>query len=74
MSTDDERIVALLTELRDGQQQHLALYRDVAQRSLDTQQTAIHLQRRASRFYRIVVAVGAVLIAGLIVFLYSLPI
>ena len=74
MSTSDETIVALLTELRDGQQQHLALYREVAQRSLDAQQTAIALQQRASRFYRIVVGVGAMLIAGLIVFLYSLPI
>ena len=72
MSTPDEQIVQLLTELRDGQKEQLTLYREVAQRSLDAQQTAIDLQRRTGRLYRIVVSVGAILLAGLFVYLFFL--
>jgi hypothetical protein len=74
MSMQDEQVVQLLREIRAGQQEHLALYREITQRSLDAQQTAIDWQRRSARLYRIVVAVGAVLIAGLVAYLYSLPI
>jgi len=70
----DETIIQLLRDIRAGQQEHLALYREVTQRSLDAQQVAIDMQRRSARLYRSVVAVGSVLIAGLILFLYSLPI
>ena len=74
MTTQDEQVVQLLREIRAGQQEHLTLYREITQRSLDAQQAAIELAQRSARLYRIVVAVGAVLIAGLIAFLYSLPI
>ncbi len=71
---NESTMVDLLREIRAGQQEQIALYREVTQRSLDAQQAAIELQRRSARLYRIVVAVGAVLIAGLIAFLSSLPI
>ena len=71
---NDSTTVTLLREIRAGQQEQIALYREVTQRSLDAQQASIELQRRSARLYRIVVAVGAVLIAGLIAFLFSLPI
>ena len=69
---NDSTIVALLREIRAGQQEHLALYRDVTQRSLDVQQVAIDAQRlsievqkKSARLYRIVVSVAAVLVACL---------
>ena len=71
---NDSTMVALLREIRAGQQEQIALYREVTQRSLEAQQAAIELQHRSARLYRIVVAVGAVLVAGLIAFLSSLPI
>jgi hypothetical protein len=71
MPTSDERIVELLTELRDGQKEQLALYIDVTQRSLDAQQTSIALQRRIGRLYRIVVSVAALLVAGMLAYTFS---
>ena len=70
MATNDERIVELLTELRDGQKEQLALYIDVTQRSLAAQQTSIALQRRIGRLYRIVVSVAALLVAGMLACLF----
>jgi len=70
MATNEERMVELLTELRDGQKEQLALYIDVAQRSLAAQQTSIVLQRRIGRLYRIVVSVAAVLVAGMLAYLF----
>jgi uncharacterized membrane protein YjjP (DUF1212 family) len=70
---NDSTMVALLREIRTGQQEHLALYRDVTRRSLDAQQVAIDLQRRAAKLYRIVVVVAAALVAGLVATLFSLP-
>jgi hypothetical protein len=79
MSTSDEAVVRLLEELcgvqrelRDAQREHLAWARDSMQRSLQAQQDAIDLARRASRFYRIVVAVAALLVLGLLAFLHHL--
>lgn len=74
MTMQDEAVIELVRELRAGQKEHLALYREVTQQSLDAQPIAIGMQRRSARLYRIVVAVGAVLIADLIVLLHSLPI
>ena len=70
MQDSDDSIVRLLTELRDGQKEHLALYREVAQRSLDAQQTAITLQRRGARLYRIALSITAIVFIGLIVYLF----
>jgi hypothetical protein len=71
---NDERIVQLLSELREGQKEQIALSRDVAQKSLDAQRTAIEIQRRGARLYRVVISVTALLVVGFIVYLYSLPI
>ncbi|MFC4821404.1 hypothetical protein [Dokdonella ginsengisoli] len=72
MTGRDDEIVQLLRDIRSGQQEHLALYRDVVQRSLDTQQLSVDLQRRSARLYRVVVSVAAVLVAGLLYYLHSL--
>jgi hypothetical protein len=72
MTGRDDEIVQLLRDIRSGQQEHLALYRDVVQRSLDTQQVSVDLQRRSARLYRVVVSVAAVLVAGLFYYLHSL--
>ena len=74
MTNSGEEVIQLLREIRDDQREQIARYREVTQRSLDAQQTAIEIQRRASRLYRIVLAVAAVLVAGLIFYLHSLPI
>jgi hypothetical protein len=68
----DERIVELLTELRDGQREQLARYVDVTERSLAAQQTSIQLQRRIGRLYRIVVAVAALIVAGMLAYFLHL--
>ncbi len=67
-----ERIERLLEEMRDAQRDHLAWSREVTQRSLAAQQTAIDVARRSARLYRIVVSVAAVLVAALLVLLFSL--
>ncbi len=69
---NDERIVQLLVELRDGQKEQLAFSREVTQRSLDAQHAAIDIQRRSARLYKIVVSVTLLIVTGLAVFLYSI--
>jgi len=66
----DEQIVALLREIRAGQQEQLALYREQTGRALHLQQSQIGVQRRAARFYRSVVGVTAILTAGLTYYFY----
>jgi hypothetical protein len=68
----DEQVVQLLREIHAGQQELIALHRETAQRSLQAQQTAIDIQRRGARLYRIVVGVGAVALAALFYYLFSL--
>ncbi|WP_313917031.1 hypothetical protein [Tahibacter sp.] len=68
----DEQVVQLLREIRDGQQELIALHRETAQRSLQAQQTTIDIQRRGARLYRIVVSVGAVALAILFYYFLSL--
>jgi CHASE3 domain sensor protein len=60
----------LLTEIRDAQREHLAEYRKVAQESLALQKQAVTRQEQIGRLYRIVVAVGGVLILLIVVFLF----
>ena len=66
----DEQIVQLLRDLRTGQQEHLALYRELAQRSIDAQKTALDLQRRTARLYRFVVSVAAAAFAASIYYTF----
>jgi hypothetical protein len=72
MSDTDGQIIQLLREIRAGQQEQLALYRETTQSALRAQQTALQAQLRTARLYRIVVAVGAVVMAGLIYYLFTL--
>jgi len=72
VSNPDESIIQLLREIRAGQQEQIALYRETTQAALQAQQTALQAQLRSARLYRIVVAVGAVVMAGLICFLFTL--
>ena len=67
---NDERIVQLLSELREGQREQLAHSRNVAERSLDAQRMAIDMQRRSARLYRIVVSVMAPVVAALVALLF----
>lgn len=70
----DEQVVQLLREIRDGQQEQIALYRELTERALQAQQTQLDVQRRAARLYRIVVSVGAVALAVLYSYFFiSLP-
>jgi len=72
MSNPDESIIQLLREIRAGQQEQIALYRQTTQSALQAQQTALQAQLGSARLYRIVVAIGAVVMAGLIYFLFTL--
>lgn len=78
----------LLTEIRDAQQRLADEYQRVANESLQLQRQAMENQRLAveqqstslaaqlkhGRLYRWVVVVGAVFLAGMMVFLYRMPI
>ena len=72
MSDPDEQIIQLLREIRAGQQEQIALYRETTETTLRMQQTALQTQLRSARLYRIVVTVGAVVMAGLIYYLFTL--
>ncbi len=68
----DEQVLQLLREIRDGQQELIARHRETAQGSLQAQQTAIDIQQRGARLYRIVVSVGAVALAVLFYYFFTL--
>jgi len=72
LAMNDERIIQLLVELREGQKEQLAFSRDVTQRSLDAQHVAMDIQRRSARLYKFVVSVTLLIVVGLAVFLYSI--
>jgi hypothetical protein len=81
-------IAKLLTEIRDAQRRLADEYQRVANESLQLQKQAIEIQRMAveqqstavsaqlkhGRLYRAVVVVGAIVMVGLIYFLYRIPI
>ena len=73
MSSHEDTVVQLLREIRAGQQEQLEHYRETTSRALQIQQAAVDMQRRTARLYRIVVAVAAILAAGLILYLSTLP-
>ena len=65
LAMSDEPIIALLTEIRDLQRQHLQNYREAAAR----QQQALDAQKQAIRRSRsLLVTVGFIVVA-----LYALP-
>ena len=72
LAMNDERIIQLLVELREGQKEQLAFSRDVTQRSLDAQHVAMDIQRRSARLYKFVVSVTLLIVVGLAGFLYSI--
>ncbi|MBL8728414.1 MAG: hypothetical protein JNM25_08295 [Planctomycetes bacterium] len=68
---DASQVRALLEQIRDLQQQHLAEYREQATRSLQLVEESVARQKAHIRLYQRVVAVGAVLIVVLTLFLLS---
>jgi len=84
---DSPEITKLLTEIRDAQRKLTDEYQRVANESLQLQKQSMEVQRLAveqqstavaaqlkhGRLYRVVVVVGALILAGLLVFLYRLP-
>ena len=84
---DNPEITRLLTEIRDAQRKLADEYQRVANESLQLQKQSIEVQRLAveqqstavaaqlkhGRLYRVVVAVGAVALIGLLIFLYRIP-
>ena len=49
---ESEEVRALLTAIRDGQREHLAEYKRVAQRSLELRERAVTRQEQFGRLYR----------------------
>ncbi len=83
---DDPEVKALLTEIRDAQREHIEAYQRIAGEALQLQRQAMEKQAAAieqqtvavknqlahARFYRKVVAVGAVIVLGLLFWLFRL--
>jgi hypothetical protein len=68
----DDNDGAVLREIRDLQREHLAEYKRVTERSLALQEKAVARQEQFSRLYRRVIAALALLVvAGIILVLYS---
>ena len=69
-----EEIKNLLQEMRDTHREHLALYKEYAQRSLHMQEIGMRRWQRAVRVQRIalvLVFVGLIGLACLMVYLFS---
>ena len=71
MEHNDE-IIALLREIRDVGQEHLAAYRTAAVQSIELQQRAVKRAESIGKLYRIALAVASLLIAGIIVLIVYL--
>jgi type VI protein secretion system component VasF len=69
LGEDQER---LLTEIRDILREQLEEYRRVTSQSLDYQRRAVLRQEQFARLYRVVLVVGALLIAAFIWYLTKL--
>lgn len=63
---ESQKIKELLTEIRDGQKEHLAEYKRVAQRSLELQQQAVTRQEKIGKLYKRMVVFGSLLIVFII--------
>jgi hypothetical protein len=66
---DSRDVIALLVEIRDLQRKHLEEYQRVTQESLDLARRSVLRQEQFARLYRAVLAVGALVLIGLGVFL-----
>ena len=83
---DDPETKQLLTEIRDAQRDLLAEYRRVANEALQTQTRSVEMQTRAieqqsiavknqlqnARIYRYTLVIIAIVVAGLLYWLYKL--
>ncbi len=68
--TPEEQIARLLTEIRDLQQEHIALSRDTSERLLAFQERGLIAQRRHALFYRWFVGVTLALFAAALYFAF----
>ena len=66
--TQDDRTDRLLTEILETQRAHLEEYKRVTTESLRLQRQGVEAQARYIRLLRPMLIVGAVVIAGLIVY------
>jgi hypothetical protein len=69
---ESREIKELLAEIRDGQKEHLAEYKRVAERSLELQQQAVARQERIGKLYKRMVIFGSLLIVFIIVLIVYL--
>ena len=67
--TQDDRAEQLLTEILEVQRSHLEEYKRVTSESLQLQRRAVDTQIRYIRLLQPMLIVGAVVVAGLIVYL-----
>jgi CHASE3 domain sensor protein len=70
----EDRVVKLLEEIRDDQRVMVEEYRRIANQALGLQNKAVDKQESLGRVYKVVVAVGAVLVVviiGIIVWLLT---
>jgi hypothetical protein len=66
---DPKDFIHLLVEIRDLQREHLEEYRRVTQESLELSRKAVRRQEQIGRLYQRVVAVGAVGLVAIGLFL-----
>jgi hypothetical protein len=69
---DPKDFIHLLVEIRDIQREHLEEYRSVTRESLELQRKAVKRQEQIGRLYQCVVAVGALVVIGMVLFLVYL--
>jgi hypothetical protein len=69
---DPKDFIHLLVEIRDVQREHLEEYRRVTRESLELQRQAVKRQEQIGRLYQRVVAVGALILFGLVLSLIYL--
>jgi len=69
---ESQEIKELLAEIRDGQKEHLAEYKRVAERSLELQQKAVARQEQIGKLYKRMVVFGLLLIVFIIVLIVYL--
>jgi CHASE3 domain sensor protein len=66
---DPKDFIHLLVEIRDIQREHLEEYRRVTGESLELQRQAVRRQEKLGRLYQRVVAVGALVLVAMGLFL-----
>jgi len=67
---ESNQVHALLKEIRDLQKEQLAQYREQASRSIRLAEESVARQKAIGSLYKKVVFVGAILITGLLLFLW----